>query len=314
MLTSQQPENKIDELSPLQITEKAGDIAYGKATKAFLSSFYLAITAGLFIGLAFVFYVTVTTGSENLAWGLKNLIGGLAFSMGLLLLVVVGGELFTSSTLTLIAKASNRITTFQMLRNWVIVYFGNFVGAIFLVFLVYIAGLYMGDHGQWGLNVLRISEHKLHHSFTQAVALGMLCNIMVCLAIWMAFGAKSVTDKMFAVLLPVAMFVASGFEHSIANMFMVPSAIMIQNFAPPEFWAAIGHSAGEFSDLNVSNFVFHNLIPVTIGNIIGGGVIVGLMHWMIYLRPAQLKQDKHGKFSQKLDTLFPSSKIKNSKK
>ena len=282
-------ESSLDELLPHQITEKAAVAAYKKASKAPLTAFYLAMMAGLFIGLAFVFYVTVTTGGSSLPWGVKNFIGGLAFSMGLLLLVVVGGELFTSSTLTLIARASQSITTMQMLKNWAVVYFGNFVGSMFLVFLVFTAQMYMNDGGQWGLNVLHISTHKLGHTFPQAVALGMLCNIMVCLAVWMAFGAKSVTDKMFAVLLPVAMFVASGFEHSIANMFMVPSAIMIENFAGPEFWASIGHTAADFSDLTVSNFIFNNLIPVTIGNIIGGGVVIGVMHWMIYLRPAKNK-------------------------
>ncbi|HEY7864933.1 MAG TPA: formate/nitrite transporter family protein, partial [Psychromonas sp.] len=189
-------ENKIDELLPHQITEKADNIAYSKATKAFLSAFYLAITAGMFISLAFVFYITVTTGTENVAWGIQKLVGGLAFSMGLLLVVVVGGELFTSSTLTLIAKASRRITTGQMLKNWTVVYFGNFVGATFLVFLIFLSGLYLSDHGQWGLNALLTAQHKLHHTYVQAIALGMLCNIMVCLAIWMAFGARTITDKM----------------------------------------------------------------------------------------------------------------------
>lgn len=280
-------ENKIDELLPHQITEKADEIAYSKATKAFLSAFYLAITAGMFISLAFVFYITVTTGTQDMPWGITKLVGGLAFSMGLLLVVVVGGELFTSSTLTLIAKASHRITTARMLKNWAVVYFGNYIGATFLVFLIFFAGLYNADNGQWGLNALQIAQHKLHHSFTEAVALGILCNIMVCLAIWMAFGARTITDKMFAVLLPVAMFVASGFEHSIANMFMIPTGIMIQYFAPIEFWSSIGKSPSDFADINSMNFIFNNLIPVTIGNIIGGGVIVGLMHWMIYLRPAQ---------------------------
>lgn len=284
-------ENKIDELEllPHQITEKANNIAYSKATKAFLSAFYLAITAGMFIGLAFVFYITVTTGAIDMSWGVNKFLGGLAFSMGLLLVVVVGGELFTSSTLTLIAKASRRITIWQMLKNWLVVYLGNFVGATFLVFLIFFAGLYMSDHGQWGLNALNTASHKLHHSFVEAIALGMLCNIMVCLAIWMAFGARTITDKMFAVLLPVAMFVSSGFEHCIANMFMIPTGIMIQHFATAEFWQAIGHSASEFADLNIMNFLINNLIPVTIGNIIGGGVIVGLMHWMIYLRPSKVK-------------------------
>lgn len=287
-----QPENKIDELLPHQITKKADDVAYSKATKAFLSAFYLAITAGMFISIAFVFYITVTTGADDLPWGIKKFIGGLAFSLGLLLVVVVGGELFTSSTLTLIAKASNRITTKQMLKNWITVYLGNFVGATFFVFLIFISGLYNSDNGQWGLTALTVAQHKLHHTFVEAVALGILCNIMVCLAIWMAFGARTITDKMFAVLLPVAMFVASGFEHSIANIFMVPTGIMIQQFAGPEFWQSIAMQASDFSDLNSSNFILNNLIPVTIGNIIGGGVIVGLMHWMIYLRPVQKNKQK----------------------
>jgi len=284
--------NMSTDLTPPQITEKAATAAYGKATKPFMSAFYLAITAGVFIGLAFVFYITVTTGSGDMPWGVTKLLGGLAFSMGLLLVVVVGGELFTSSTLTLMARASKRISTAQLLKNWAVVYFGNYVGATFLVILVFLSGLYGADHGQWGLNAMLTAQHKLHHTFTEAVALGMLCNIMVCLAVWMAFGAKSVTDKMFAVLLPVAMFVASGFEHSIANMFMIPTGWMIQQFAPTEFWTAIGHLPSDFADINVSHFIFNNLIPVTIGNIIGGGVFVGLMHWMIYLRPAQQKNNE----------------------
>ena len=282
--TTEVPKDQFDDMIPAQIAEKAGEVAYGKATKAFNKAFPLAIMAGLFIGLAFVFYVTVVTGGSEVPWGLMHLAGGLAFSMGLLLIIVVGGELFTSSTLTLMSRASSRITTGQLLRNWAVVYFGNFVGSMFLVLLVFTASMYMGDHGQWGLTVLKISGHKLGHTFSEAVALGTLCNIMVCLAVWMAFGAKSVTDKMFAVLLPVGMFVASGFEHSIANMFMLPSALMIQNFAPAEFWTAIGHSASEFSNINVSNVILNNIIPVTIGNILGGGVVIGLMHWKIYLK------------------------------
>lgn len=277
-----QAKTQTNELLPQQITEKAGVVAYNKATKSFKSAFYLAMTAGIFIGLAFVFYITVTTDSSAIPWGVSKLLGGLAFSMGLLLVVVVGGELFTSSTLTLIARASNKITTVQMLKNWAVVYFGNYIGATFLVCLIFFSGLYNSDHGQWGLNALQVAQHKLHHSFIEALALGIMCNIMVCLGIWMAFGANTITDKFFAVLLPVAMFVASGFEHSIANMFMVPIGMMIQQFASPEFWTAIAHTPSDFADLTFSHFIINNLIPVTIGNIIGGGVVVGLMHWMIY--------------------------------
>ena len=158
-------------------------------------------------------------------------------------------------------------------------------GAIFFVGCIWIAKQHLGASGQWGINAMKIAQHKLHHDFGQAVVLGMLCNLMVCLATWMTFSCRSATDKVMVMLLPVAMFVACGFEHCIANMFMIPMGIVIHAFSGPEFWAMTGVDPAQFADLTVHNFVINNLIPVTIGNIIGGGVLVGLTYWVIHRRP-----------------------------
>lgn len=266
------------------MAHKAEDVGVYKATKKPLQSFILAITAGIFISIAFVFYTTVTTGAGDMPYGMAKFIGGIAFSLGLILVVICGGELFTSTVLTSVAKASNRITWQQLARNWVTVYFGNMVGALFFVAMIWFAGQHMAAHGEWGINAMKIAQHKLHHGFFQAVVLGMLCNLMVCLAVWMTFSCRTATDKVLVMILPVAMFVASGFEHSIANMFMVPIAITIHSFASPEFWTMTGANPADFADLTLSHFIFANLIPVTIGNIIGGGLLVGMTYWLIYRR------------------------------
>lgn len=282
----------LDALSPVEMAKKAEDVGVYKATKDPKQAFLLAITAGVFIAIAFVFYTTVTTGSSDMPYGMAKFIGGLAFSLGLILVVLTGGELFTSSVLSTVARASGRINTKQMLRHWVVVYLGNLIGALIFVIAIWVAGQHLTANGQWGLNVLNIAQHKLHHSFGQAVVLGLLCNLLVCMATWMSYAGRSVTDKVIVMLLPVAMFVASGFEHSIANMFMIPMGIVIHTFATPDFWITLGIDPKQFADLTVHHFVFNNLIPVTLGNLIGGGVVVGLTYWQIHLRvgkPAEAK-------------------------
>ena len=271
-------ESPFDCLKPEAIAAVAEDITYGKATKPAAKTFMLAITAGAFIAIAFVFYITV------IATGGSKLAGGICFALGLILCVILGGELFTSTTLTLVARAANRITWAQMLKNWGIVYFGNLVGGLIMVTLIMLSSQYMNTNGQWGLTALNVAQHKIHHTFVEAVALGILCNLMVCLAAWMAFGGRTMTDKALIMVLPVAMFVASGFEHSIANMFMIPVGIAIQTFAGPEFWQAIGADPAKYADLTIGHFIINNLIPVTIGNIIGGGGMIGLTYWFIFRR------------------------------
>jgi len=276
--------NTFESLVPAAMAEKATEVGIHKVTKKPLKSFLMAITAGMHIGIAFIFYTVVTTGGNNVPWGLMHLAGGLAFSLGLILVVITGGELFTSSVLTLVAKACGKITWFQLLRNWGIVYLGNMLGAFLLVAIMTVAKHYMSDNGEMGINTMHIAQHKLHHDFWQAVALGMMCNIMVCAGIWMTFAGRTVTDKIMAIVLPVTMFVASGFEHCVANMFQIPMAIIIKNIAPASFWEKTGQDIAQYSDLTMSNFIINNLIPVTIGNIIGGGVVVGLLYWFIFLR------------------------------
>ncbi|MGR5485158.1 formate transporter FocA [Vibrio alfacsensis] len=277
--------------SPKEMMAEAEKFALSKANKTSSMTLGLAIMAGAFIGLAFLFYITVTTGSAEASWGLNRLAGGLAFSMGLILIVICGGELFTSSVLSSISWANKQISFGKMLSIWGKVYVGNFIGAMFLLALVSAAGLYQMDAGQWGLNALNIAQHKLYHTLVQAFALGVLCNLLVCLAIWLTFSAANAMTKAAMTIMPVAMFVSSGFEHCVANMFMVPLGIVIANFAPESFWTSVGVSAAQYADLNVGHFITANLIPVTLGNIIGGGVLVGLANWCIYRRP-ELKAAK----------------------
>ncbi|WP_394250420.1 formate transporter FocA [Vibrio profundi] len=271
--------------SPKEMMAEAEKFALSKANKTSSMTLSLAIMAGAFIGLAFLFYITVTTGSQDAGWGLSRLAGGIAFSMGLILIVICGGELFTSSVLSSISWANKQITFSKMLSIWGKVYVGNFIGAMFLLALVSAAGLYQMDHGQWGLNALNIAQHKLHHSPIQAFALGVLCNLLVCLAIWLTFSSANAMTKAAMTVLPVAMFVSSGFEHCVANMFMVPLGITIQTFAPESFWVQIGSTPSAYADLNIVQFLTANLVPVTLGNIVGGSVLVGLANWSIYRRP-----------------------------
>jgi formate transporter len=277
-------DNPFNLLLPAAMAKVAEEAGIYKATKHPFTTFFLAINAGVFISIAFVFYITATTGSGAMPYSIAKLIGGICFSLGLMLVVVCGADLFTSTVLIVVAKASGRISWGQLARNWFNVYAGNLAGALFFVALMWFAGQHMVANGAWGLNVLETADHKMHHTFIEAVCLGTLANLLVCLAVWMSYSGRSLTDKLVVMILPVGMFVASGFEHSIANMFLIPYAITIRDFATPEFWQAAGTTAAQFHALTVSNFILHNLIPVTIGNIIGGGVLVGLTYWVIYLR------------------------------
>ena len=273
----------VDSFSPAQMTQIAEEIGNYKVNKHPSSTILSAIIAGVFISIAFVFYITVTTGTATVAFGLAKLVGGICFSLGLMLVVCCGSDLFTSTVLTILPRMTHKISWTKMVRNWIFVYIGNFIGAILFVTIIWFSGQYMVANGLWGLNVLQTADHKLHHTFIEAVCLGLLANLMVCLAAWMSYAGRSLLDKMLIMVLPVAMFVASGFEHSIANMFMIPMGIVIKNFASPEFWTAVGVSADTFNSLTVEHFVLNNLIPVTIGNILGG-LAVALPYWALYLR------------------------------
>ncbi len=203
--------NQFDSVPPPQIAERAAEFGVMKARKDPLKSFLLAISAGIHIGIAFIFYTIVTTGTGDMPWGMVRFIGGIAFSLGLTLVLITGGELFTSSVLTLVAKAEGKIETHELMKNWFVVYLGNLTGALLLVICMLFTKQYLFADGQVGLNALKIAQHKLHHGFIQAVALGIMCNVLVCIAVWMSYSGRSLTDKILVMTLPVAMFVSAGF-------------------------------------------------------------------------------------------------------
>ncbi len=281
------PPISLDSLLPPEMAKKAENIGVNKVNIGPFRMLALAVLAGAFIALGAVFMTTVTAGASGvLPYGIARLLGGVAFCLGLILVVVAGAELFTGNNLIVMAWASRKVTTGKLLRNWLIVYFGNFVGAVLTAYGVYLSGQYAFGQGAVGLQALTIANAKVGLSFTQAVVLGVFCNALVCLAVWLCMSARTTTDRILSILFPISAFVAAGFEHSIANMYFIPVALFIKNGAPAEFWTNIGKTAADFSNVTWGNFFVANLLPVTIGNIIGGVLMVGLVYWFIYLRPS----------------------------
>lgn len=243
----------------------------------------LSVLAGAFISLGAVFSTVVTAGGGS-APGVSRLLGGLVFSLGLVLVVVAGAELFTGNALLVMATASRRVGLRALMRNWVIVYLGNFTGAVVTTLVVYWSGFYEGGDGGVGRRALDIAATKTSLEFHQAFLLGVLANALVCLAVWLSLSARSVTDKVLAVVFPITAFVAAGFEHSIANMYFIPAGLFLRAWAPGGFWTATGASSADYPTVTWTDFLGGNLVPVTLGNIVGGAVLVGLVYWLAYLR------------------------------
>jgi len=274
----------IDALLPPEIARKAETVGVQKTRLDVLSLTALAILAGAFIALGAMFATTVLAGADGvLPFGLGRLFGGVAFCLGLILVVVGGAELFTGNTLMVMALAAGKVRLREMLRAWLIVYIGNFVGALGTAALVFLSGQYLSGRGSVAAVALNLALDKATLSFDHALFLGILCNVLVCLAVWLAFGARTTSDKVLAVLFPVSAFVAAGFEHSVANMYLIPLGLFIKAWGPTELWSQMGSSSADYGALTWPTF-FVSLIPVTIGNIIGGGGLVGGVYWFIYLR------------------------------
>ncbi len=278
--------NAMDALLPREMAAKAEAVGETKAALPLLDTFALAVLAGAFIALGAMFSTTALAGAaDELPFGVARVLAGLVFSLGLILVVVAGAELFTGNNLIVMAWADGRVALARLLRNWGIVYAGNLVGAVATAGLVYLGRQYAFGDGSVGLAALATAEAKSSLGFGQAIVLGVLCNALVCLAIWLTYSARSVTDKVFAILFPIAAFVAAGFEHSIANMYFLPVGLLVKAGAPDSFWAEIGKRPGDFPHVTPGRAVASNLVPVTIGNIIGGSVLVGLVYWLVYVRP-----------------------------
>ena len=289
----------IDALLPAEMAVRAEQVGVRKAEMPWLAMFTLAVLAGAFISLGALFATTVSSGSmivtspdgaiaftTGLPYGVTRLLAGLVFCLGLVLVVVGGAELFTGNNLIVMAWASGKVTGRALLRNWVIVYFGNFLGAVSTAIIMFFTRQHTFGADAVGIAALRIAVGKLDYTFLQALALGILCNALVCMAIWLTYSARSTVDKIVAIIFPITAFVAAGFEHSIANMYFIPYALLIRNF-DPEFVSRVSGRIPDLGNLTWNSFFIDNLIPVTIGNIIGGTVLVASVYWSIYLRDRQ---------------------------
>ncbi len=270
----------IDALVPAEIARRAEYIGIRKAETDALNMFILAILAGAFISLGAIFATTVATGGAALPFGVNKLLVGLVFCLGLVLVVIGGAELFTGNNLIVMAWASGKVSTRQLLRNWGIVYAGNFVGSVATALIMFFTKQYEFSNGAVGQTALSIANGKVNLDFTQAIALGIMCNVLVCLAVWLTFGARTTADKISAIIFPITAFVAAGFEHSVANMYFISIGLFIKEFDP-----TYADSTGlDLTNLTLRGFLIDNLLPVTIGNIIGGAILVSAVYWTIYLR------------------------------
>lgn len=277
-------EISIDALIPAEMARRAEIIGVRKSELATLTMFSLAVLAGAFIALGANFSTVVSTGAADLPYGVGRLLAGAVFCLGLILVVVGGAELFTGNNLIIMAWANRKVSTRGLLRNWLIVYVGNFVGAFGTALLAFLSKQYAFSGGGLGVTALRTAITKSSLDFIPAIALGILCNALVCLAVWMTFGARSTTDKIAAIFFPITAFVAAGFEHSIANMYFIPVGLLIKVF-DPTFLAspAVVDANLKLEALTWDAFLLNNLLPVTIGNIIGGCILVAAVYWSVYL-------------------------------
>lgn len=278
-----EPVPRLDALLPPEMAKRAEETGVRKAGMDGPRMFALAVLAGAFIALGGVFSTVALSGTDGMAWGPARVLAGTVFSLGLILVIVGGAELFTGNTLIVMAWAGGRVRTAALLRNWAIAYLGNFAGALAVAAAVCVARTHEAGAGAFGATALGIAAAKSGLGFGQGVALGVLCNVLVCLSVWLTYSARTTADRILAIVPPVSAFVAAGFEHSVANMYFVPLGLFIAAF-DPAFVAARGLET-QAQSLGWAAFLGRNLLPVTIGNLIGGTLLVGVVYWFVYLRP-----------------------------
>jgi len=263
--------------SPADIANSACSTATGKCSLRISQMLFLGFLAGAYIGFGGFLYTIVTQDlSQYVGLGLSKLVGGASFTVGLMLVIIAGGELFTGNCLIPIGALAGCVTLKEILKNWVVVYFANLIGSLFLAYLIYRTGL-AGD--AVGSNALKIASGKMSLPFGTAFFRGILCNWLVVLAVWMAMAAEDIVSKIFAIFFPIMAFVASGFEHSIANMYFMSLGILLKN--NQGLVSQTGLSSHSLDALSVSGFL-NNIIPVTLGNIMGGVVFVALFYYLAY--------------------------------
>jgi formate transporter len=277
--------SSLDALLPEDVARKAEELGAAKAQRDIVTLATLSVLAGAFIALGAMFATVVATGlPDALPLGLSRTLPAIAFSLGLILVVICGAELFTGDVLMAIAWASRRLSLAAMLRAWVIILAGNLVGGIGTALMAFWSDQWMLGDGEVGAVALQIASVKLSLTMAQAFWRGLLCNVLVCLAVWASLAARSVTDKVVVVIPPIAAFVAAGFEHSVANFYYLPLAWLIHGFAPRELWSAPELGPEVFIRFTIAD-ALRTQIPVILGNLIGGASLVALVYWLAYLRP-----------------------------
>lgn len=274
-------------LTPPEIAEATIETGIKKSKNSIVNMLILGILAGAFIAFA-------AEGSNMAAfnlfakpetYGLGKVLAGAVFGTGLMLVLIAGGELFTGNTMILAGVLDKKVSLKAMLKNWFFVYVGNFIGSIFIAYMMSHSGLFSSGDNMLGAVTIKIAAYKVGLTFTQAFFLGIMCNWLVCLAVWMAYGAKDMAGKMFAIFFPIWLFITSGFEHSVANMYYIPAGIMVKgNKALTDAAAGLGVTPEKLSHLSWEAFFTKNLFPVTLGNIVGGGIFVGVVYWYVYIK------------------------------
>ncbi len=288
-----------DAILPATMAARAEESGVKRISTDPMTLLVLSVLAGAFIAFGAVFATTVGAGtiavttadgaaaySAALPYGVVRLLTGVVFSLGLILVAVGGAELFTGNNLIVMAWASGKVRTQDLLFNWAMAFVGNFAGAFMAAVLMFYTTQYTFGGGAVGLSALTTANAKTSLDFIPAFALGIMCNALVCLAVWMSYSARTTVDRVVTIVPPVAAFVAAGFEHSIANVYFIPMGLFIKLGAPESFWKSIGKTAGDFPSLTWTNFFVGNLLPVTMGNIIGGSLMVAAVYWFVYLRKA----------------------------
>lgn len=273
---------RLDALLPAEMAERAEQVGVAKAAMDAPRLVTLAVLAGAFIALGAVFATVALAGGAAAPWGPTRILAGVVFSTGLVLVVVGGAELFTGNNLMVMAWAGGRIGAATLCRAWALAYAGNFAGATAVALALVLARTHESGHGAFGATAVAIAAAKVRLDFVQAVVLGILANALVCLAVWLSFSARTTADRILAIVPPISAFVAAGFEHVVANMYFVPAGLLIVALDPA--FVAAGRLQAEAAALSWSAFVWRNLLPVTLGNVVGGALLVGGVYWFVYLR------------------------------
>ena len=271
----------MDAYTPPEMARRVETAGVAKANLDGATMFALAVLAGAFIALG-ANVATVAFTENGLGYGVSRLLGGFVFSLGLILVIVGGAELFTGNNLIVMAWASGLVPTSRLLRNWAIVYLGNFVGALGTAVGVYLSRQWTFDAYHVGATALTIAHTKVQYDFLSAFALGAFGNALVCLAVWLCFSARTTTDKIVAIVPPITAFVAAGFEHSVANMYFIPLGLWLRH--QPHVVEMAGHRLDPLAELTWRGFFVSNLLPVTLGNVLGGTIMVAAVYWFVYLR------------------------------